>query len=130
MASWTTSPLYGDQSGYVPKFDSRPIRPHEDWQPTTAGSKENLLSWTSTCWVFQRQSESSGSEATPGLEQLLTPGTSRVQLSLELLAGLPQTRSAFSQSVTPDQLFSRTLREISILAVRALTRGSPPDSER
>jgi hypothetical protein len=47
----------------------------------------------------------------------------------EVLAGLLQKRSAFSHNVIPDQLFSRYVAVISIFAVRALTRGSPPDSD-
>src|ERR1700716_1085008 len=106
------------------------MRPQNDRQPMVPGSRANRLSWMSTRLVFHRQSLNSGSVAMAGRAHLDLSATSIVQLSLEVLAGLLQNRSAFSHNVIPDQLFSITLPYTSILSVRALTRGSPPASDR
>ncbi len=94
------------------------------------GKAVNVLSWMSTRWVFHRQSSYSGVFAMPGGEHWAGEATSRVQLPVEVFAGLLQKRSAFSHAVIPDQLSSNEFRVISILSVRAGTRGSPPASLR
>ena len=76
---------------------------------TLVGSKVNLLWWMSRRWVFQRQSERSGSAAIAGCAHLgvFRGPTISVQSSV-VEAGLLQNRSEFSQPTTPPQLFSKT----------------------
>src|SRR3954463_4916453 len=105
------------------------MRSHFSVHLTTDGARTKRLSWMSARWVLRRQSTYSGAAAIAGFAHWPAFGTKSVQSPDDVLAGLLQNRSAFSHRVIPDQLFSSTFREISILSVRALIRGSPPDSD-
>jgi hypothetical protein len=63
---------------------------------------------------------------------LATDGWTSVQVPVELLAGDPQNRSAFSQRTTPDQLLVKTFPDtVTVLMPAVLgTRLSPPASDR
>ena len=78
--------------------------------PIAAGWTEKRLSWTSTRCVFQRQSASSGAPVMAGGEQRDVRLTRSVHDPVEVFAALLQNLSAFSHSVIPDQLSSKTLR--------------------
>ena len=131
MASRTTSPWYGDQLGKVPKFESTAWRAHQLlMQPTAEGFSRNPLWWTSTFWVFHRQSCSAA--AARSCRRRRSAGWPRHQ-ACSRRTGVGR-RVAEPVGVLPERdpapvVLEQVDGDLDVVG-RAATRGSPPDSER